>query len=105
MSLRAFLTLATIMTLAACVSEPGDVRQILDENTGNTFFVVAKPLMFARERTDVAAHARDYATLVAVAVDQSGNFNHYLIMHRWSTVDRRMLPAPNANAGELLILA
>jgi len=105
MGFRVLLTLAAMMTLAACVSGPADVREILDENTGNTFFVAAKPLMFARERTDVAAHARDYATLVAVAVDESGKFNHYLVMHRWSTVDRRMLPAPNANAGELLILA
>jgi hypothetical protein len=105
MFFRVLLIMAAMMTLVACVSRPGDVREILDEDTGNTFFVVAKPLVFARERTDVAAHARDYATLVAVAVDESGKFNHYLVMHRWSTVDQRMLPAPNTKTGELRILA
>jgi hypothetical protein len=105
MRIRAASAMAAIMGLTACATGPAEVRQILDEETGNTFFVVAKPLVFARERTDVAAHARDYATLVAVAVDESGNINEYLVVHRWSTVDRRMLPAPNANAGELRILA
>jgi hypothetical protein len=105
MSIRVALALTTIMALTACISRPTEVRQILDEETGNTFFVVAKPLTFSRERSDVAAHARDYSTLVAVTVDESGKFNHYLVMHRWSTVDKRMLPAPNPNAGELQILA
>jgi hypothetical protein len=97
---------SVLMTLTACETSP-DAREILDQETGNTFFVVNKPLVFARERTDVAAHARDYAMLVAVAVDQSGKFSEYLLLHRWSTVDRRMREAPGAtaNAGALRILA
>jgi hypothetical protein len=96
--------MAALMALAGCAGGPPEAREILDQENGNTFFVVSKPLVFARERTDVAAHARDYATLVAVAVDQSGNFSEYLLLHRWSTVDRRMLPAPNPSAGQLRIL-
>jgi hypothetical protein len=61
--------------------------------------------VFARERSDVAAHTRDYATLVAVAVDESGKLSEYVLLHRWSTVDRRMLPPPKPGAGELRILA
>jgi hypothetical protein len=103
--MRVFLVMAALIALTACASGPPEARQILDEESGNTFFVVRTPLVFSRERTDVAAHARDYATLVAVAVDQSGNFSEYLLLHRWSTVDRRMLPAPNPEAGKLRILA
>jgi hypothetical protein len=103
--MRIVLIMAALIALAACASGPPEARQILDEDSGNTFFVVAKPLVFARERTDVAAHARDYATLVAVAVDEAGHFSEYLLLHRWSTVDRRMLPAPNPGAGKLRILA
>src|SRR5262249_27381994 len=105
MHIRVVLTMAAMMALPACMSEAPQVHQILDQENGNTFFVVAKPLVFARERTDVAAHARDYATLVAVAVDESGNFNEYLLLHRWSTVDRRMLSPANPGGGELRILA
>jgi hypothetical protein len=96
--------MAAMMALTACADAPPAARQILDEQSGNSLFVVTKPLVFARERSDVAAHTRDYATLVAVAVDESGTFSEYLLLHRWSTVDRRMLPAPNPNAGELRIL-
>ena len=103
--MRACLIVVAMMVLTACAGSPPQTLQILDPGNGNTFFVVAKPLVFARERTDVAAHARDYATLVAVAVDESGSFTEYLVLHRWSTVDRRMLEVPAASAGELRILA
>ncbi len=93
------------MLLTACVARPPQTQQILDQYSGNTYFVVRQPLVFARERSDVAAHARDYATLVAVAVDESGKFDEYLVVHRWTTVDRRMLPAPDPDAGALRIVA
>jgi hypothetical protein len=106
MHIRPALMMAALAALTACTSLPPPAAgQILDQESGNTLFVVTKPLVFARERTDVAAHARDYATLVAVAVDQSGTFSEYLLLYRWSTVDRRMSPPPDSNAGKLRILA
>jgi hypothetical protein len=106
MHIRVALMLTALTALTACIGlPPVTARQILDPQSGNTLFVVMKPLVFARERTDVAAHARDYATLVAVAVDNSGTFGEYVLLHRWSTVDRRMSPPPDLNAGELRILA
>jgi hypothetical protein len=106
MHIRAVLMAAALTALTACVSQPpAATREILDEESGNTLFVVTKPLVFARERSDVAAHTRDYVTLVAVAVNESGKYRQYILLHRWSTVDRRMLPSPDPNAGELRILA
>jgi hypothetical protein len=106
------LSLAALALLAACgafkPAQPEHTarpREILDETTGNTVSVVSKPLVFARERTDVAAYARDYATLVATEIDQSGTYHDYLLLYRWSTVDRRMSPPPAQDAGELRILA
>src|ERR1700721_2863548 len=107
MHIRAALILA-LLTLPACSSSlrpPPAPREILDEQSGSTLSVVASPLVFARERTDVAAHARDYATLVAVEVDNSGKYSEYLLLYRWSTVDRRMSPPPDQSAGELKIFA
>jgi hypothetical protein len=103
--MRLSLILA-LTTLWACnglrAAQPS--HEFLDERTGNTLLVVPKPLVFARERTDVAAHARDYATVVAVEIDQSGKYSEYLLLYRWSTVDRRMSPPPDPQAGELKIL-
>lgn len=95
-----------LLALGGCVGSHAPLtREILDEQSGNTLIVASSPLVFARPRTDVAAHTRDYATLVAVEIDNAGNFSDFLLLYRWSTVDRRMSPPPDPNAGDLRILA
>jgi hypothetical protein len=105
--LRAGIAMLAAMlgALAACTSVPQRTGEYLDERSGNTVAVVTQPLIFARQRTDVAAYARDYATLVAVEGDNAGKFSQYLLLYRWSTVDRRMSPPPPPDAGELQIQA
>ncbi|MFO1400991.1 MAG: hypothetical protein U1F30_07235 [Steroidobacteraceae bacterium] len=93
-------------TLPGCASEPQRApAEVLDEQTGATLVVVAEPLVFARARLDVAANARDYLTLVAVEANRSGKYAQYLLVHRWSTVDRRMAALPGPDAGRLIIVA
>jgi hypothetical protein len=102
------LALLLVLTaLTSCTTRPtrASSAEIFDEQTGSTLLVVSKPLVFARDRSDVAAHSRDYATLVAVENDRSGEYVQYLLLYRWSTVDRRMSPPPGADEGELRILA
>jgi hypothetical protein len=105
MRLGLILALATLSASACANPSPRASQEIFDEQSGNTLLVVPKPLVFARDRRDVAAHARDYATLVAVEIDQSGKYSEFLLLYRWSTVDRRMSPPPDPQAGELKILA
>jgi hypothetical protein len=105
MRLGLMLALATLSASACANPPPRASHEIFDEQSGNTLSVVPKPLVFARERRDVAAHARDYATLVAAEIDQSGKYSEFLLLYRWSTVDRRMSPPPDPQAGELKILA
>jgi hypothetical protein len=106
MGMRVALIGAVLTALTACIGQPPvATHEILDQQSGNTLFVATKPLVFARERSDVAAHARDYVTLVTVAVNESGKYSDYILLHRWSTVDRRMLSPPDPNAGELQLLA
>jgi hypothetical protein len=113
MHIRVALLLA-LTALASCATQPphrppskanSNSAEIFDEETGSTLLVVSKPLVFARDRSDVSAHARDYATLVAVEDDRSGQYTQYLLLYRWSTVDRRMSPPPGPDEGELKILA
>lgn len=80
-------------------------KEFFDEATASTLSVASKPMVFARRRTDVAAHAQDYATLVAIEVNISGQDREYLLLYRWSTVDRRMSPPPGPDEGDLRILA
>jgi hypothetical protein len=98
--------LASLIVLPSCTTQPAaDSSEIFDEETAMTELVAATPMVFARERSDVAAHARDYATLVAVEVDRSGEYGEYLLLYRWSTVDRRMSPPPARDAGKLRLFA
>jgi hypothetical protein len=112
MTIRVALILV-LSALASCTVPPrvashrarAASHEIFDEETASTLLVVSKPLVFARERSDVAAHSRDYATIVAVEDDRSGSYTQFLLLYRWSTVDRRMSPPPGPDQGELLILA
>lgn len=110
---------ALIMALAAlsgCAAQPWTARappahsqpasdEIFDEQTGASALIAAEPLVFARARSDVAAHAHDFATLVAVEVNNSARDREYLLLYRWSTVDTRMSPPPAPDAGTLRIIA
>jgi hypothetical protein len=104
-----YIRVALILVLTAlssCAYRPRAApKEIFDEQSGGTLSVVASPLVFARNRSDVAAHARDYATFVAIEVDHSGNYVDYLLLYRWSTVDRRMSPPPAADSGAARLLA
>jgi hypothetical protein len=97
---------ALFATVPGCASAPPRApTELLDEQTGATLVVVAEPLVLARARVDVAANARDYLTLVAVEANRAGKYSQYLLVHRWSTVDRRMAALPGATAGRLIIEA
>jgi hypothetical protein len=104
------VALLALTALVSCTTQPphrppSKSMEIFDEQSGSTLLVVSKPLVLARDRSDVAAHCRDYATLVAVEDDQSGKYTQYLLLYRWSTVDRRMSPPPGPDEGELKIFA
>jgi hypothetical protein len=67
---------ATSLALAS-----GAPAEYLDEETGATIAVVSQPLVFARERSGLG---RDYITLAAAAVDQSGRISYVLVGYMWS---------------------
>lgn len=62
-------------------------REILDNQTGATVSVVGRPLVFAHERPERAAHMRNYITLAAAAVDRGGRIEYDLIAWFWTTFD------------------
>lgn len=83
-------TLAALfgLLIAACLATP-NVREYLDESTAATITVATEGWIFARPRTDLAAHAQDYVTITPVQVNRSGERRIYLFCQLWSTIDRR----------------
>lgn len=71
---------------------------MLDENSGASLTVVDQPLVLARERRDVAVQARDYLTMVAAEINESGRRQLVWVVHQWSTIDARatdVVPLPD----------
>ncbi len=101
----ACLSVAAAMSLGGCVSPPLEPKTVLDQRSGATLTVVDEPLILARERRDVAVQARDYLTLVAAEINESGHRHLVWVVHQWSTIDARaadLQPLPGAS---LLLIA
>lgn len=76
--------------LAGCTATaPVAEREYLDAATAATVTVGTPVLVFARERPELAVHARDYLTLVPVDVNRSGTHAQYFVGYAWSTIDKR----------------
>ena len=100
---------ALAMFMMLCISGPACAADLaptefLDERTGATITVVHDPLVFAYERSSLAANARDYISLTAVEVDRSGKLQTYLVGYIWSTIDRRNHSAAPDQSGKPLDL-
>ena len=74
----------------AALAGGNEPSEYLDEQTAATITVVGEPLVFAYPHRELAANARDYATLAAAAVNQAGKISYVLIVYFWSTVDPRL---------------
>ena len=99
------LIVAAIAALSP-VSSLGDggVREYLDETTAATIVVASEPLVFARERTELAVNARDYVSLVPVEINRAGARTCYWFAYVWSTIDRRGINDPLVNTGDEFVL-
>lgn len=89
----------------ALADETAGVREYLDSTTAVTVTVVTEPLVFARERSDLAVNARDYLSLTPLEVNQSGKRACYWSGYVWSTIDRRDGEPLLAPGDELVLIA
>lgn len=96
--------LILIIALGGCTSTPPGARELLDPRTGASITIVDAPLVFARERRDAAAHARDYLTIFAAEINEAGKRRLVLAVHDWSTIDQRTTGRRPARS-ELLLVA
>jgi hypothetical protein len=104
---RALAVLGALLALAACGSTPVQERptEYLDEHTAATVTIVDKPIVFARERPELAANVRDYVTLSAASVNRSGQMTYVLVGYFWSTLDAFGAPRIAAANDPLLLAA
>lgn len=99
------MIVAVAATLCGCVMPPLEPHTVLDEHSGASLTVVDQPLVLARERRDVAVHARDYLTLVAAELNETGHRRLVWVVHQWSTIDARALDVEPTVGAALLLVA
>jgi hypothetical protein len=86
------LTVLTFLTvgLSGCTFPAPRPPEYLDPDTAALVTTVSTPIIFARTDNDVAANARQYATVAAVSVNRSGHYEYVLLVYLWSTLDPRL---------------
>jgi hypothetical protein len=95
-----------LLAVGACASRPSDgTRQYLDERSAATVTVSQESLVFARERPELAVHARDYLTLVPIDVNRMGTHVLYFYGFVWSTIDKRGASASEEGTTRFEIVA
>ncbi len=83
--------------LAGCASgQPAGPREYLDERTAATITVAGESMVFAYDRPELGVNARDYVTLTAVDVNNSGQHATHLVGYAWSTLDKRAVKEGNS---------
>jgi hypothetical protein len=98
--------LLAILAVALSATAADDkVREYVDEITAVSIAVPFDSLVFARERTDLAANARDYLTLAPLEINRTGHRSYFWSGYLWSTIDRRDRQPILAPGDELVLLA
>jgi len=81
-----FVTVLSVLITNGCSSNIDLVTNKLDPRTSVTITHTHSPLIFYRDVSGRAAHARDYVYLAPIGVNRSGMYRHYLWLGIWSTM-------------------
>ena len=104
--LRHLAVAAVAVAAGACASPPSDgPRQYLDEKSAATVTVAREALVFARDRPELAVHARDYLTVVPIDVNRMGAHASFFYCYAWSTIDKRTSTAQGDGTPQFEIIA
>jgi hypothetical protein len=72
--------------LAACSASTPVIQETLDPGSGVTVLRSTAPMIFFRDNSSYAAHARDYIYVGPIEVNRMGARSHYLWLGIWSTI-------------------
>lgn len=84
--IRRLPILTAVLFFAACASPPQLTQEFLDPSSGATITRSVTPYLLYRNSTAFAAHARNYVQIGPIEVNRSGQFEYYLWLGVWSTM-------------------
>jgi len=65
-----------------------DPQEFTDTRSAVTVTGAAEPLVVSHEEPALAVNARDYLSLGVIEVNRMGDYEHFLVVVAWSTIDR-----------------
>jgi len=100
-----FVATTILLTLAACASQPGAIRNKLDPTTAVTITYSRTPMVFYRDDSGKAAFARNYVHLGPLEVNRTGSFQYYLWLGIWNTMQDAESGEPRNGFESIVIYA
>jgi len=76
----------SILVLSACAGTGAQTMNRLDSSTGVTITYSAAPMVFYRDESGKAAHARNFIHLGPLEVNRMGDFRYFLWLGVWNTL-------------------
>ena len=101
------IALFTILIIAGCASTTPapTVREKLDPLTGVTVTTSDRPLILYHDNSGRAAYAKNYLHMGPVQVNRSGDYQYYLWMAGWSTMQTPGLADRQESLESIVIFA
>lgn len=65
-----------------------DPQEFTDTRSAVTVIGAAEPFVVSHEEPALAVNARDYLSLGVIEVNRMGDYEHYVVVVAWSTIDR-----------------
>jgi hypothetical protein len=108
MSLRKFQCLLTALALAlliGCSSTGSLTNQKLDPLTAVTITYSKSPLIFYRDQSGRAAHARDYIHMAPLEVNRGGMYRYFVWLGIWNTQQDSQTGGPRDGFESIVVIA
>ena len=80
------ITISALLLLSACAGNDARTVNKLDSLTGVTITYSEAPMVFYRDDSGKAAHARNFVHLAPLEINRMGDFRYFLWLGIWNTL-------------------
>lgn len=84
--MKRLVTISVLLLLYACAGNEARTVNILDSVTGVTITYSEAPMVFYRDDSGKAAHARNFVHLAPIEINRMGDFRYFLWLGIWNTL-------------------
>jgi hypothetical protein len=103
--MRRFVVILAVIMLSACAGQDSHIADKLDLATGVTITYSETPMVFFRDDSGKAAHARNLIHMGPIEVNRMGEIRYFLWLGIWNTVQETDLSEARDGFESIVIFA